>query len=210
MASQTTDKANVRNDTTSSSFWIFLLLFFVMTVVSASASTFTQMRSASMYTDIKAGKIGDLLTVLIVESAVAQNAVATDVKKSSEFDSEIGPGFGSLDFIPLFGASGKTDNKSNNQGQTSRSGQLKAQMTVQVVGVRENGDLVIEGSRVIGINSDKEMLTLTGIVRSEDVAADNSVYSYQIADAQISYRGKGASSNGGKPGWIMRFLNWVF
>jgi flagellar L-ring protein precursor FlgH len=210
MKSDAASSNGVRQESRSGSFWILLLLFFFLMAVSAPASTVTQMRNASMYTDIKAGKIGDLLTVLIVESAVAQNAVATDVKKSSEFNSDIGPGFGSLDFIPLFGASGTTDNKSNNQGQTSRSGQLKAQMTVQVVGVRENGDLVIEGSRVIGINSDKEMLTLTGIVRSEDVAADNIVYSYQIADAQISYRGKGAASNGGKPGWIMRFLNWVF
>jgi flagellar L-ring protein precursor FlgH len=190
--------------------WILLLIFFVASTVAASASTFTQMRNASMFTDIKAQKVGDVLTVLIVESASAQNAVKTDIKKSSEFDLDAGPGFGSLHMIPIFGASGKSDNKSNNQGQTSRSNQLKAQMTVQVVGIRDNGDLVIEGSRVIGINSDKEMLTLTGIVRAEDISPSNSIYSYQIADAQISYRGKGAATNGGKPGWIMRFLNWVF
>jgi flagellar L-ring protein precursor FlgH len=191
-------------------FWILLLLFFVVLTVAASASNFTPMRNASMFTDIKAQKIGDVITVLIVESSSAQNAVQTNVKKSSEFDLDAGPGFGSLDFIPLFGASGSSDNKSDNQGQTSRSGQLKAQMTVQVVGIRENGDLLIEGTRVVGINSDKEMLTLTGIVRTEDISPNNTVYSYQIADAQISYRGKGASANGGKPGWIMRFLNWVF
>lgn len=210
MKANATDTGNARPEPRSRALWILLLLFFVMMTVSASATQFSQMRNASLYTDIKAGKIGDVLTVLIVESATAQNAVATDVKKSSDFESDIGPGFGKLDFIPLFGASGSTANQSNNQGATSRSGQLKAQMTVQVVGVRENGDLVIEGSRVIGINSDKEMLTLTGIVRAEDVATDNTIYSYQIADAQIEYRGKGAAANGGKPGWIMRFLNWVF
>lgn len=210
MKANETNANRVGQEPRSRVLWILLLLFFVMMTLTASANQFAQMRNASLYTDIKAGKIGDVLTVLIVESATAQNAVATDVKKSSEFDLDAGPGFGSLDFIPLFGASGKSDNKSNNQGATSRSGQLKAQMTVQVVGVRENGDLVIQGSRVIGINSDKEMLTLTGIVRSEDVGADNTIYSYQIADAQIEYRGKGASANGGKPGWIMRFLNWVF
>jgi flagellar L-ring protein precursor FlgH len=209
--------SNMNSETTqtpqpsrSRALWFWLLVFFVMTAVTASANNFSKMRSASMYTDIKANKIGDVITVLIVESATAQNAVATGTQKSSEFDVDAGPGFGSLDFIPLFGANGGSEAKSNNQGQTSRSGKLQAQMTVQVVGVRGNGDLVIEGSRVIGINSDKEMMTLTGIVRSEDVAADNSVYSYQIADAQITYRGKGAANNGGKPGWIMRFLNWVF
>lgn len=176
----------------------------------ATAQQFANMRSASLYTDMRAQKVGDLITVLIVESASAQNAVKTDVKKSSQFDLDAGPGFGSLDMIPLFGASGTSSNSSNNQGGTARSGQLRAQMTVQVAGVRPNGDLVIEGTRMIGINSDKEMLTLTGVVRSEDVSPENSIYSYQIADAQITYRGKGAAANGGKPGWIMRFLNWVF
>ncbi len=190
-------------------FWL-ILLFFVISVSSVSADQFSQMRSASMYTDIKANEIGDVLTVLIVESSSAQNNVQTNTQKSSEFDLDAGPGFGSLDMIPLFGASGESENKSNNQGQTSRSGNLKARMTVQVVGKRNNGDLVIEGSRMVGINNDKEMLTLTGVVRAEDVQTDNTVYSYQIADAQINYRGKGAASNGGKPGWIMRFLNWVF
>ncbi|MEW5875961.1 MAG: flagellar basal body L-ring protein FlgH [Candidatus Zixiibacteriota bacterium] len=176
----------------------------------ATAQQFANMRSASLYTDMRAQKVGDLITVLIVESASAQNVVKTDVKKSSQFDLDAGPGFGSLDMIPLFGASGTSSNSSNNQGGTARSGQLRAQMTVQVAGVRPNGDLVIEGTRMIGINSDKEMLTLTGVVRSEDVSPENSIYSYQIADAQITYRGKGAAANGGKPGWIIRFLNWVF
>lgn len=190
--------------------WILLLLIFAAMTSTAFANKFAQLQNASLFTDTKAHQVGDILTVLIVESASAQNAVKTDVQKSSEFNLDAGPGFGSIDFIPLFGASGTSDNKTGNQGSTSRSGQLKAQMTVQVVGVRENGDLIIEGSRVIGINSDKEMLTLTGIVRSEDVQPDNTIYSYQIAEAQINYRGKGAAANGGKPGWIMRFLNWIF
>jgi len=78
------------------------------------------------------------------------------------------------------------------------------------MGVKPNGDLVIEGTRVLGINNDKEMLILTGIVRPQDISPSNTVYSYQIADAQISYKGKGAASDGGKPGWIIRFLNWIF
>ena len=103
-----------------------------------------------------------------------------------------------------------SENKSTNQGQTSRAGQLRAQMTVQVVGIRDNGDLVIQGTRVIGINNDKEQLLLTGIVRADDVKPDNSISSHQIADAQISYRGKGAASSGGKSGFVSRVLNWLF
>jgi flagellar L-ring protein precursor FlgH len=200
-----------RQESPSGLLWFLLLLFFVMSAVTAGATSFGQLRSASMFTDIKAQRVGDLLTVLIEESAVAQNAVKTDVKKTGKFDLNAGPGFGNLfDLIPNFGATGTSDNQSNNEGQTARSGSLKATMTVHVAGVRDNGDLVIEGTRVIGINTDKEMLILTGVVRPEDISPSNTIYSSQVADAQITYRGKGSANNGGKPGWIMRFLNWVF
>jgi flagellar L-ring protein precursor FlgH len=192
-------------------FWILLLLFFVLSTVSAGAASLAQLRSASMFSDIKAQSVGDLLTVLIDESAIAQNAVKTDVKKSGKFDLNAGPGFGNIfNLIPNFGATGTSENQSNNEGQTARSGSLKATMTVHIAGVRNNGDLVIEGTRVIGINNDKEMLILTGVVRPEDIGSNNTINSSLIGDAQFTYRGKGAASNGGKPGWIMRFLNWMF
>jgi flagellar L-ring protein precursor FlgH len=78
------------------------------------------------------------------------------------------------------------------------------------VAIRPNGDLVVEGSRVIGLNSDKEVLTLTGIIRSQDINSDNSVDSYNLADAQITYQGKGAASTAGRPGILTRVLNFVF
>jgi flagellar L-ring protein precursor FlgH len=69
---------------------------------------------------------------------------------------------------------------------------------------------VIQGTRVIGINNDKEQLILTGVVRAADVSPANTILSQQIADAQISYRGKGIATSGGKPGLIARVLNWLF
>jgi flagellar L-ring protein precursor FlgH len=83
-------------------------------------------------------------------------------------------------------------------------------MSVTVVATKENGDLIIEGNRSVGISNDRETLTLTGIVRQRDIKPDNSIDSYLIADAQISYRGKGATNDAARPGPIMRFLNWLF
>jgi len=166
--------------------------------------------SGSLFTDTKAHDVGDILTVRIYEDAQASNATQTDVKKEGTFDTKGGPGIGTLDFIPLFGASGSNTNEFKGSGNNSRKGQLKANMTVRVVAVRHNGDLVIEGHRVIRINNDDETLTLSGIVRSQDVSADNTVGSYNIADAQISYSGKGPASTGARPGIIIRFLNWLF
>ncbi|MCX6830659.1 MAG: flagellar basal body L-ring protein FlgH, partial [candidate division Zixibacteria bacterium] len=73
-----------------------------------------------------------------------------------------------------------------------------------------NGDLVIQGSRVVTINSDHQTMTLTGIVRRADINPDNTLDSYNIAEAQIVYTGKGPGADGSKPGLITRALNWIF
>jgi len=166
----------------------------------------------SLFSDLKASRVGDILTVLIVEKTSASNVSRTEITKDSKFALDAGPGFGAwpIGEIPIFGADGTSKNQSANEGKTTRAGSITSQLAVKVVGTRPNGDLVIEGTRVLGINNDKEMLVLTGIVRAQDISPQNTVYSYQIADAQITYRGKGAAANGGKVGWIMRFLNWLF
>ncbi len=166
--------------------------------------------SGSLYTDIKARDVGDILTVNIYEDAQASNTSTSDVKKEGKFDTKGGPGIGTLDFIPLFGASGENTNEYKGSGNSTRRGSLKARMTVNVIAVKHNGDLVIEGHRIIKINNDDETLTLAGVVRSQDVNSDNSVDSYNIADAQITYTGKGPVSTGARPGLVMRFLNWIF
>jgi flagellar L-ring protein precursor FlgH len=167
-------------------------------------------RSGSLFTDIKAHDVGDIITVKIYEDAQATNLSQTNTTKEGKFETSGGPGIGSLDFIPLFGASGENKNEYKGTGNNARAGNLKARMTVRVVALRNNGDLVVEGNRLITINNDTETLTLSGIVRPQDVGSDNTVDSYNIADAQIAYRGKGPASTGSRPGIVMRFLNWIF
>jgi flagellar L-ring protein precursor FlgH len=165
--------------------------------------------AASLFSDFKAKKVGDLVTVLIFENTQATNVSQTTTKKSDKFSINTGPGTGKLDFLPLFGASGENKNEYDGQGETKRMGDLKAKMTCTVVGIKENGDLIIEGNRVIGVNEDKETLTLSGVVRPQDVASDNSVFSYNIADAKITYKGKGAANTGRRPGLLTRIINWI-
>ncbi len=189
-----------------------LLAGLLVAVLAAGSAAQQYGHTASLFTDMKACRTGDILTVLIVEKTSASNATRTEIAKDSKFGLDAGPGFGAFPFreIPIFGADGTSKSESANEGKTARSGSITSQMAVRVVGVQPNGDLVIEGTRVLGINNDKEMLVLTGIVRPQDISPQNTVYSYQIADAQITYRGKGIAANGGRPGWIMRFLNWLF
>lgn len=167
-------------------------------------------RNMSLFTDVKAHKVGDILTVLIYEQASASNQVQTKTEKTSQHGTETGPGQGELGFIPLFKFNSDSKNTFDGKGQNTRNGSLRAKMSVTVVEVRSNGDLVIEGSRTIGISGDKESLNLNGVVRQRDIAPDNSIPSYLIADAQISYTGKGTANTGSRPGIITRVLNWIF
>lgn len=167
-------------------------------------------QSTSLFTDVKANKVGDILTVLIYENANASNEIESKTKKDGESSVSGGPGLGSLDFIPLFGASGSYENTFNGKGENSRTQTLRAKMTVTVIGVKNNGDLIIKGSRTIAISKDKETMTLTGVVRQKDITAQNTIDSYLIADAEIAYTGRGAASDASRPGPIMRFLNWLF
>ncbi len=190
-------------------FLIFILLICLLLPYSLKATHF-EASTNSIFSDVRASEIGDILTILIYEDAQAQTANQTKGEKSNDFELSGGPGSGPLDFIPLFGVSGENSSTYDGKGSQSRRNNLRARMTVRVVAIRSNGDLVIEGSRVIGINGDKEVLTLTGIVRPQDINSDNTVDSYNLADAQITYTGKGPASTAGRPGVLARVLNWLF
>ncbi|HWR81835.1 MAG TPA: flagellar basal body L-ring protein FlgH [Candidatus Deferrimicrobium sp.] len=167
-------------------------------------------QSQSLFTDIKAHRVGDILTVLIYEQNRAAQQIETKTEKTTKFSTEGGPGIGTLDFLPLFGIEGSSEGVHDGKGENIRNGSLRAKMSVTVIEVKANGDLVIEGSRTIGISGDRETLALTGVVRSKDITADNTIDSYLIADAEIHYSGKGNANTGARPGPLMRFLNWLF
>ncbi|HUV30187.1 MAG TPA: flagellar basal body L-ring protein FlgH [Acidobacteriota bacterium] len=168
-------------------------------------------RDQSLFSDIKARRVGDILTVIIVEQNRASSQVESKTEKSGNSQLSGGPGVGPLlRHIPIFSADAKMKNDFEGKGENLRTGTIMGKISVTVVEVRENGDLVVEGSRVIGISGDKETLNLTGVVRQKDIAADNSVQSYQIADAEVVYTGKGNTNTGARPGFIARLVNWIF
>ncbi len=164
----------------------------------------------SLFTDIKANKVGDILTVMIYEQSKASQKAETKTQKSSKMDASGGPGIGSLDFIPLFAMDVENSNSFDGKGENIRNGSLSARMSVTVITVLPNGDLVIEGYRTVGISGDRETLSLTGIVRQKDISPDNTIDSYLIADAEIHYTGKGNANTGSRPGFLSRFFGWVF
>jgi len=187
-----------------------LLSIILVIIVAASIGFADNVKSRSMFTDHKAHEVGDLITILIVESSSASNKAKTTTEKSTEVSTEQAAGTGIFDFFPMWGYSGGNESKFDGKGQTEKTGSLRAKMTVEVTAIKPNGDLVIEGNRLVKIDDEEETLYLSGSVRSRDVSDGNTVYSYQIANAQISTRSKGTVTNGHRPGFLTRIINWIF
>ncbi len=184
---------------------LFILLPFTSKIFGAGFGT-----EQSLFTDIKATKIGDNLTVLIFETTNASNLSKTKNDETVEASASGGPGSGALDFLPLFGIKTATGNTYDGKSTLRKDQSLRSKITVTVVGMRENGDLIVKGSRSVGVGPNTETMTLTGVVRRKDVKSDNTVESYLIGDATISYDGVGSSQSSIKPGIISRIFGWLF
>ncbi len=164
----------------------------------------------SLYNDKRAYRTDDILTVVITESANASSQSGTNNTKSNDLSLQAAGGSGALKFIPGMGASGSSKVDYSGQAATTRVGSLDAKISARVIQVLDNGNLVIDGSKVVEINEEKEIIKISGIVRPQDIEANNVIYSYNVADAQITYSGKGVATTGQRPGLFARIFNWIF
>jgi len=163
----------------------------------------------SLYTDLKAMDVGDVVTIIILEKTMASNSSGLDTEKESRFSTE-GSGTGPMDFVNPFTLSANIGREHEGKGSTERAGSIVGKMAATVVALAPNGNLKIEGTREIVVNDEKEILTITGTVRPQDISTDNVVYSTDIASMQIEYRGKGLVTSGSKPGIISRIVSFFF
>lgn len=184
---------------------ILLTLIFIGMALSLNAQTFT-----SFYSDHKARQPGDLVTVLVTEFAQASNQAKTETKAEESNSANLSQGTGALNFFPEMSFGGGLNNSYSGSGTNSRTGSLKGKITVRIDSILPGGAYVVSGKRIVDANKEKQIMKLSGVVRPRDIQADNTVYSYLIADAEITYEGRGVVAAAHKPGIIMRILNWVF
>jgi flagellar L-ring protein FlgH len=162
------------------------------------------------YSNRKAMHVGDIITVLVTESSQGANRASLKTKKESKFDAEGGPGTGYFGFLKMFQAKANVTDELNGSGQTVLSGQLNTKITAEVIEIRPNGHLVVEGSRLITVNGDEDRIALHGVARPEDIHADNTILSTFLAEARISYNGKGPVNHAAHRGIFGRILAWFF
>ncbi|HEY5512514.1 MAG TPA: flagellar basal body L-ring protein FlgH [Geomonas sp.] len=175
-----------------------------------------QASSTGLAEDLKARRRGDIITVVISEQASASKQASTGTKRGTSMSAGM-PNLLGLEKTPLKSwvdldklLNLSFDSKFDGSGTTSRQENLQATISAKVVEVIGNGNFLIEGRRNVKVNNEDQVIVLTGMVRSRDVSADNTISSALIADAKITYSGKGIISDRQKPGWLMNVLDAVW
>lgn len=157
----------------------------------------------SLSGDRRAYYVGDSLTVLVVESTTAVSAAGTDANSKTSISANASDG--RHQFQGGLGLQGDT----LGAGQTSRRGQIRANVSVRVVEQLDEGLLRVSGQQRITINDEMQQIRVTGLVRPDDISYDNTVLSFRLTDAQIDIVGDGVVTNAQKQNVIYRFFKWV-
>ena len=176
--------------------------------------------NSSLYNTSKKPEIGDVIIVKVSTQSSALQKATTDTTK----DSNVGLKFYRFEDLYDGGSSGSgNDSQRSNQdfnlggrgsyygrGTTQRASQVRAKISAVVTDVLENGNLLIVGERKVNVNDETEYISLSGMIRAQDIQADNSVYSHQIAQAQVSVKGDGVVGSKQTPGFMSKMFGWLF
>jgi flagellar L-ring protein precursor FlgH len=181
-------------------------------LVAPAQSLWRDDASKSMVADKRATGVGDIITIVVSENTTTTKNNETATERSSSLTSAITsflfPGFlqkaGSMPSIAY-----SSDHKHDGKGAINNSESIIAHVAVQVVDVLPNGNLVIEGRRETEFGGEKQTIVLHGTVRSDDVAADNTVLSYNVAGATVQITGKGTVTDSTNKGWFNRVWDKV-
>lgn len=172
--------------------------------------------SKPMYVDKRASRVGDLITIVVQESSTASKNNQTATSKKSNMDAAI------ASFLYSPGASGlltqggqlpalkyAMQNDFNGGGTINNSEQIVAQVTVRVIDVLPNRNMLIEGTRETAFGGERQNIVLHGVIRPEDVTANNTVFSYNVADAKIQIINKGTITDSQRKGWFNKIWDKI-
>lgn len=175
--------------------------------------------SMDLYRDKRASKVGDIVTVAIVETASSTSEATTDTSRNSSVSGDISYLFRFAEWAKLkedspgsrtLGAS--LTNKFSGDGETTRDNTMTATISARVIDVTMDGNMLIQGYREVKTNNETQHIILSGLIRPTDISPDNVVKSSHIADARIEISGEGAVSDKQQPGWLARGVDilWPF
>ncbi len=185
-----------------------------------NGSIFQSGYQITLYEDIRARRVGDIITVVLTEQTNASKQASTSTAKDTSIELESPTLFGREFKFDLLGKRNATlatgvagANSFDGTGDAAQSNSLTGNITVTVAEVFPNGNLLVRGQKRLTINQGNEYVQFSGIVRPLDVSADNTVLSTKVADARIAYIGDGVVADANTQGWLGRFFNsgwWPF
>jgi flagellar L-ring protein precursor FlgH len=172
--------------------------------------------SKPMFADKRAAKTGDILTILVQENTSASKQNNTTTAKNASMDAAIATFLYSPAASSFLTKGGQmpaikynSKNTFSGGGTVDDSQKILASVAVKVVDALPNKNLVIEGRRETSFSGEKQTIILHGVVRTEDVSANNTVFSYNIADAKVEIIGRGALPDNQRRGWFTRIWDKV-
>ena len=185
-------------------------------------SLWSEIEGITLYHDNRARKVGDIVMVRIVEDPEAKLNANTKTSRTSSIDASKLMFLGYMKELAarnpnLAQNPGKDDLmlaslglKFDGKGTSDRDGHVKAYISAVVIKTFPNGNLYINGKREIKVNNEIEYITLSGIIRPEDISSSNDISSAYVANAKITYAGIGPIADKQKPGWLGRLVDYVW
>ncbi|MBN1974929.1 MAG: flagellar basal body L-ring protein FlgH [Sedimentisphaerales bacterium] len=194
--------------------YLSLALIFVHADFSHASSIWAKRskNSKSLYADDVARQIGDVLTIKVAESSTVDNKAKRDLSKETERSTTFNGEIGNFADIGEYGMEAGSDNSLSSKADYKDERKYVDSVTVVVVDILPNGNLVVMGTRERDIAGDVQTIEISGIVRPSDIEYDNTVKSEQVADFHLVTKNKGISSPFTKPGWLGAILDiiWPF
>jgi len=176
----------------------------------ATGAIYQANRDVALFENPIAGRVGDILTIHLVESTSASKKSSTNTKKATNASLGVTNIFGRTPTIhgtnPLQAGMGDSSDFTG-EGNSAQSNTLAGDITVSVAKRYSNGNLMIRGQKWLTLNQGREFVRIQGIVRQADIQPDNTIASTKVANATISYGGQGALADANAKGWLSRFFD---
>ena len=190
----------------------FLLVFSFCPVQSCLADSLFSENNPSPYSTQKSYKIGDIITILVLETTSAVQKAGTDTQNQDNLSASLTHTIDRISgtIAPNNSVTAGWGNKYKGAGSTTRSSNVIAAVSAQVTGIEPGGNLLIMGHHKVSVNEEIQDIVINGTVRTKDVTSWNTVYSYQVANADISVKGVGSVGSASAPGVITRFFDMIF
>lgn len=182
--------------------------------IPVNGAIYQSLSNRTFFEDRRAHHVGDVITINIVEKAVASKEASTSTGRKSSIDNQIDTLLGLPTTTRPFGLTGGVglnanvsasgDSSFEGKGSSAQNNSFISTITTTVTEVLPNGNLVVSGEKLVQINQGEEYIRFAGTVRPESVGADNTVLSSQVANARIEYRGSGSIDDNQRMGWLQR------